>query len=162
MGVLSPRLDIGILQARAKELGACSCEVLSRPGALHAACWSSPLSCTVSVECPWSEASADSDFRARALAFRPGEVTLLPTRRNFNETSLQDQPRHFHEGSAEEFRSLRSQTLPMHGPSCVVLVQVVGAASLLSGPFDIHAKVASECVSPLLGAALNSWQQAAR
>ncbi|CAE7908719.1 unnamed protein product [Symbiodinium sp. KB8] len=35
------------------------------------------------------QASADSDFRARALAFRPGE----------------DQPRHFHEGSAEEFRS---------------------------------------------------------
>ncbi|CAE7705446.1 ubq-1 [Symbiodinium sp. CCMP2456] len=35
------------------------------------------------------QASADSDFRGRALAFRPGE----------------EQPRHFHEGSAEEFRS---------------------------------------------------------
>eukprot|EP00439_Symbiodinium_sp_Y106_P058855 s2852_g8.t1 len=35
------------------------------------------------------QASADSDFHGRALAFRPGE----------------DQPRLFHEGSAEEFRS---------------------------------------------------------
>ncbi|CAE7780671.1 unnamed protein product [Symbiodinium sp. CCMP2592] len=35
------------------------------------------------------QASADSDFHGRALAFRPGE----------------DQPRHFNEGSAEEFRA---------------------------------------------------------
>ena len=133
-----PRLDIGILQAREGSRGVLMSKVVMAARFAHSLLMGvqhEAVECWCNAEPPWSEASADSDFHGRALAFRPGEVTssvaALPHCRNFKETStLQDQPRLFHEGSAEEFRSLRSQTL--HGPSCVyaapwiLLVQVVG------------------------------------